>query len=123
MSPQKSVSGLLIKLGAEAPSSIAIVDPNGELTYQHLDRRSRSIAAHLRKRGIRSEEVVSVFLPRSAVQIVAILGVLRAGAACLPLDESEPPRRLNSILEDGNPRLVITSRALEAHIQKIQTDR
>src|SRR6185503_6111067 len=106
---------ILKDFSKQAPSSIAIVDGKIELTYQQLQQRAGLIAAHLLKLGIGAEDVVGVHLPRSANQVVAMLGVLNAGAACLPLDTSEPPLRLNTILEDSIPRIIITEHSFKDH--------
>jgi non-ribosomal peptide synthetase component F len=113
---------LLRDLAVHSPGKIAIVDSNVKLTYQELQRQVALIALHLREYGTRAEDVVGVFLRRGAGQIVAMLGILEAGAACLPLDASEPPLRLNSILQDSNPRLVITDEHLKVHLQYASAD-
>src|SRR5205085_415339 len=97
--------------------STAIVDSNVKLTYQQLHRQAGLIALHLREYGARAGYVVGVHLHRSANQVGAMLGVLKAGAACLPLDTSEPPLRLKTILEDSSPRIIITERSLKDHLQ------
>ena len=120
--PRESMAGLLRDLAVQSPGSIAIVDSNTKLTYQQIHQQAGLIALHLREHGIGAEDVVGVFLHRSANQVLAMLGVLKAGAACLPLDTSEPPLRLKPILEDGNPRLVITDHSLKAHLQDTHAD-
>jgi acyl-CoA synthetase (AMP-forming)/AMP-acid ligase II/acyl carrier protein len=120
--PRKSMARLLSDLAVESPSSVAIVDSNVKLSYQQIHQQAGLIALRLREYGIRAEDVVGVFLNRSADQVVAMLGVLKAGAACLPLDTSEPPLRLKSILQDGNPRLLISDHSLKAHLQDAPAD-
>lgn len=120
--PHESMARLLRDLAVQSPNSIAIVDSNVKLTYQQLHQQAGLIALHLREYGIRAEDVVGVFLDRSANQVVAMLGILKAGAACLPLDTSEPPLRLKSILQDSNPRLLITGHSLEVNLQDTSAD-
>lgn len=115
--PHKSMARLLRDLAVQSPDSIAIVDSTVKLTYQQLHQQAGLIALHLSEYGIRAEDVVGVFLHRNADQVVAMLGILKAGAACLPLDTSEPPLRLKSILQDSNPRLLITDHSLKVHLQ------
>ena len=110
----KSMARLLRDLAVQSPGSTAIVDSNVKLTYQQLHRQAGLIALHLREYGARAGYVVGVHLHRSANQVGAMLGVLKAGAACLPLDTSEPPLRLKTILEDSSPRIIITERSLKA---------
>jgi acyl-coenzyme A synthetase/AMP-(fatty) acid ligase/acyl carrier protein len=120
--PYKSMAQLLRDLAIQSPGAIAIVDSNVKLTYQQLHQQAGLIALRLREYGIRAEDVVGVFLNRSANQVVAMLGILKTGAACLPLDTSEPPLRLKSILQDINPRLLITDHSLKAHLQDTPAD-
>ncbi len=113
----KNIPQLLKDMAVQSPDSTAIVASNVKLTYPQLHQQASLIALRLRESGVRAEDIVGVHLPRSANQIVAMLGVLKAGAACLPLDISEPPLRLKTILEDSNHRLVITERLLKEHFQ------
>lgn len=89
------------------PNAVAIRHRTGELSYQELDQHSARIARHLVARGIGPEDCVGLALPRTPHTIAAILGVLRAGAAYLPLDPSYPAARLNQITENAKPRLII----------------
>ena len=120
--PLKHMAGLLRDLAVQSPGSIAVVDLNVKLTYQQLHQQAGLIARRLREHGIGAEDVVGVFLQRSASQVVAMLGVLKSGAACLPLDTAEPPLRLKSILQGGNPRLLITDHSLKVHLQDTPAD-
>lgn len=115
--PIAHLARVLLDLAVESPSSIAIVDSSDKLTYEQLHRQTDLIALHLCQYGIKPEDVVGVLLHRSASQIAVMLGILNAGADCLPLDASEPPLRLKSILRDSNPRLLITNHALKASVQ------
>jgi acyl-CoA synthetase (AMP-forming)/AMP-acid ligase II len=115
----------LLQQGSHARTSLtstAVIDSNAKLTYQQLHRQAGLVALHLREYGIRPEEVVGLFLHRSANQVVALLGILMAGAACLPLDPAEPPRRLKTILQDSNPRLLISDQSLKVHLQDTSGD-
>jgi acyl-coenzyme A synthetase/AMP-(fatty) acid ligase/acyl carrier protein len=115
--PHQSIARLLRDSAVQSPGSTAIVDSDVKLTYQQLHQQVGLIALRLREYGLRAEEVVGVYLHRSANQIAAMLGVLKAGAACLPLDTSEPPLRLKAILEDCNHRVLITERSLKDHLR------
>jgi len=120
--PYKSITRLVSDLAVQSPGSIAIMDSNIKLTYQQLDQQSGSIARQLREHGIGAEDVVGVFLHRSINQVIAALGILKAGAVCLPLDVQEPPLRLKSIIQDSNPRLLITDQSLKVHLQDAPAD-
>jgi amino acid adenylation domain-containing protein len=80
------------------------VSASGTLSYAELAARAGGVAALLRERGAGPESVVAICLDRSPEMVAAILGVLAAGAAYLPLDPHDPPRRLEALLEDAGAR-------------------
>ncbi|WP_182905608.1 non-ribosomal peptide synthetase [Microbispora sp. H13382] len=84
------------------------------LSYGELRRRSVAVAAALRARGVGPESMVAVYFERSADLVVAVLGVLEAGAAYVPLDPAYPAERVAAVVADARPALVLTSRALAA---------
>ncbi|MEV4515489.1 amino acid adenylation domain-containing protein [Dactylosporangium sp. NPDC049525] len=89
------------------PYATAVAWPGGAWTYAELDERAARVAGRLRRRGVRPETVVAVSLPRSQHLLAAILGVLRAGAAYLPLDPDLPPARRAELLADARVTHVI----------------
>ncbi|HEX8273213.1 MAG TPA: amino acid adenylation domain-containing protein [Longimicrobiaceae bacterium] len=97
---------------AAAPDRVAVEGGDGALTYAELDRRAGAVAAGLRARGIGPESRVAIFVDRSAGMLAALLGVLKAGGAYLPLDPAYPADRIAYILEDSGARAVLTERAL-----------
>ncbi len=80
------------------------------LTYAELNDRSARLARRLRALGVGLEDRVGLWAERSVDLIAALLGILRAGAAYLPLDPSHPPERLAWMLEDGGARILLTDR-------------
>ncbi|UNZ21240.1 non-ribosomal peptide synthetase [Streptomyces sp. 891-h] len=110
--PTTTLADLFARQAARTPERIAVTDGDGEagaqLTYAELNARANRLAHHLIALGAGPEELVALALPRSATQIVALLAVLKAGAAYLPLDLAHPQARLASTLEDARPRLVMT---------------
>jgi len=78
------------------------------LTYAQLDRASARLARRLHDHGVQRGDIVALALPRSVELIVALLAVQRAGAAYLPLDVQHPPARLQGLLEDAKPRVLLT---------------
>ncbi|NJP83106.1 AMP-binding protein, partial [Streptomyces sp. AA8] len=78
---------------AARPDAVAVVDGARSWSYAQLDSASDRIARRLREQGVGPEDVVAVLLPRGAVQIAAVLGVTKTGAAFLPVDPSYPRRR------------------------------
>ncbi|HEX2188124.1 MAG TPA: amino acid adenylation domain-containing protein [Longimicrobiaceae bacterium] len=93
---------------AEAPGSVAVVCGGARLTYGELERRSGELAAELRRRGAGPETRVALRMERSPDLVVAMLAVLRAGAAYLPIDPATPAARVEGILEDSGAALVVT---------------
>ena len=88
------------------------------LTYAELDRRSSGLAQHLRALGAGPEVLVGILTERSLDMVVAILAVLKAGAAYVPMDTSFPEERLAFMHEDANLRLVLTQRGLVSKLPR-----
>jgi len=89
------------------PNSVAVEYENVTLTYAELDRRANQLARYLRKRGAEVEGRVAVCLKRSLELPVALLAVLKAGAACVPLDPNYPEERLELMLRDAAPAVLL----------------
>lgn len=98
---------LLHELVAPASDAIAVASEDGALTYDELHRRSNRLAHALRDRGVGPDVLVGVALRSSARRVVALLAVLKAGGAYLPIDPEYPPQRLALMLEDSGVAHVI----------------
>ncbi|MFJ9861358.1 amino acid adenylation domain-containing protein [Streptomyces albogriseolus] len=109
--PDTTVGGLVEEQTARTPDATAVVADDVTLTYRELDTRAGRLAAELVRRGVGPESLVAVSLPRSAELVVALLAVLKAGGAYLPVDPRYPGHRLRAILEDARPCLVLTDSA------------
>jgi amino acid adenylation domain-containing protein len=94
----------------QTPEAVAVVCGGQQLSYQELDRRASRLARYLVARGAGPEQVVAVALPRSERLITALLAVLKAGAAYLPLDLDYPAERIGFMLTDARPALLVTDR-------------
>jgi amino acid adenylation domain-containing protein len=89
--------------------AIAIVDGDTKYTYRSLELVTDKLAAALiSKKGIRPGDIVAVNAVRSAQVIIAVIGILKAGAAFLPIDGSQPASRIQTILDDAAPVLILT---------------
>jgi amino acid adenylation domain-containing protein len=97
---------------ARTPDATAVSHRGDVLTYAGLERRAAGLARALRRRGVGPETRVGVCLERTPRLVVALLAVLRAGGACVPLDPALPRERLARMCEDAEVSLVLTSAAL-----------
>ncbi|WP_144569749.1 non-ribosomal peptide synthetase, partial [Bacillus pseudomycoides] len=94
------------------PDTVAVVDGNQQLTYRELNEKANQLAHYLQKCGIGTESLVGLCFQRSVEMIVGLMGILKAGAAYVPLDPSYPESRLRYILEDTGIQVLVTSEAL-----------
>jgi len=92
---------------AQVPRARAVVTAEAELSYAQLDERAERVAASLRARGIGVGDVVGLCLPRTERMPLAVLGVLKAGAAYLPLEPDYPAERLRYLVADSGAALVL----------------
>jgi len=107
-----SFSDLFDAQVAKSPNAIALICGEQKLTYQELDERANRLAGYLNSLGVQPDAPVGVCITRSLDMVVAILGVVKAGGAYLPLDPAYPVDRLSFILEDACARIVVTQSAL-----------
>ncbi|HEU4323407.1 MAG TPA: amino acid adenylation domain-containing protein [Roseiflexaceae bacterium] len=100
---------LIAEQVARTPEATALVVGEQHLSYRELDRRANRLAHHLRAQGIGPEQFVGIYTGRTAELVVAVLGVLKAGAAYVPLDPAYPPERLAIMLADSRAPVVLTT--------------
>ena len=105
---------------ARTPDAIALEFEDERLSYAELDERANAVAWRLRGLGIEPGALVAVCLERSADLVVALLGVLKAGCAYLPLDPGFPSQRLGFILEDASVACLVTESSLRARLPETQ---
>jgi amino acid adenylation domain-containing protein len=93
---------------ARAPGAVAVVFEGRRLSYGQLNERANRLARYLVGRGVGPEQLVAVAVPRSELLVVALLAVVKAGAAYLPVDPGYPAERIRVMFEDARPGCVLT---------------
>ncbi|HEY2391524.1 MAG TPA: amino acid adenylation domain-containing protein [Candidatus Angelobacter sp.] len=112
--PQKSLANtsfvhdIIAQVAQKQPNEIAIEGEGIAVSYGKMLTEADRLARQLRDRGIGPESIVAILMEHSPELIVAILGVLRAGAAYLPIDPTLPQERIAYMLEDSHARLLLT---------------
>ena len=102
------------------PDAVAVVYQEKQFTYAQVDEISDRIAAFIAAKGLGTENVVSVLIPRCEWMAIASLGVLKAGCAYQPLDPSYPQERLNFMMQDASAKLLIADEALRDIVNEYQ---
>lgn len=111
-----TVHQLFSQQAALTPDAPAVFCNSHWLTYEELEHKSNQLAKTLQQLKVTPETLVAVCLERHAGLIVALLGILKAGAAFVPLDPSFPGDRLEYMLKDSNPTIIITEDAIVTQI-------
>ncbi len=96
------------------PNEVAVVFADRQLTYQELNDRANQFAHYLQSLGIKTESLVGISIERSLEMVVGLLGILKAGAAYIPLDPTYPPDRVAYIIANSAAELLITTSNLLA---------
>ncbi|MEW9612478.1 amino acid adenylation domain-containing protein [Shinella sp. S4-D37] len=91
------------------PDAIAVIDDERSLTYGELDKASAHLADRIADAGAKPGSPVAVLLPKGWRQVVAVLGILKAGAAYMPVDPALPRKRIEMLLEDSGATLALTA--------------
>ncbi|MFL6193141.1 MAG: amino acid adenylation domain-containing protein, partial [Thermoanaerobaculia bacterium] len=115
---EASIHELFEEQARKTPGAVALRFGGSRLTYAELDARAGALAAHLVGAGVGPDRLAALCLERSAEAIVAILAVLKAGGAFVPLDPAYPSERLAFMLEDTAAPVLITRRGLLARLPK-----
>ncbi|MFF5258096.1 amino acid adenylation domain-containing protein [Actinomadura viridis] len=109
--PEGSLPDLFEAQAARTPDAIALISAGQEWTYAELDERASRVAHWLIRRGAGPESTVGVVMERSADQIAVLLGVVKAGAAYVPVDPAYPAERIAFMLADARPVAVVCTNA------------
>ncbi|MEH2283675.1 MAG: amino acid adenylation domain-containing protein [Nostoc sp.] len=96
----------------KTPDAIAVVFEDQQLTYRELNAKANQLAHYLCSLGVKPEVLVGICVERSLYMIIGLLGILKAGGGYIPLDPSYPKERLAYMLEDSQPRVLLTQQQL-----------
>jgi len=110
--PAEPIHGLFETQVRANPEAVALVCEERQLSYRQLNRRANHLARQLLALGVQPDERVAICAERSLDMIVGLLGVLKAGAAYVPIDPAHPADRMAFMLQDSQPRALLTQTAL-----------
>jgi len=117
----KTVVDLFEAQAKETPHEIALVYAEASLSYHELNERAGQLAMYLTQQGVDKNAAIAICLDRSLEMVIAILGVLKMGAAYLPLDPSYPIERLDYIMEDSGAEWVLTKEEIREFLPESKT--
>ncbi|HKY90551.1 MAG TPA: amino acid adenylation domain-containing protein, partial [Nevskiaceae bacterium] len=115
----RTVPELFAEQAALAPDAHAVVAGTNRLTYRQLDEASNRLAAELVARGVGPGMLAGFFLTRSTDLVIALMAILKCGAAYVPLDPSNPPQRLAYIVGDAQLAALITRESLAGRLEGV----
>lgn len=110
---QASIQELFEQQVAQNPDAVAVVFNNQQLTYRELNGRANQLANYLQKFGVKPEVLVGVYLERSIETFIAVLAVIKAGGAYLPLAPEYPQERIAWMLKDAKPFVILSQEYLK----------
>nr|QEO73558.1 AMP-dependent synthetase and ligase [uncultured bacterium] len=108
-----SVPALFEQQATRTPDAVALVTDAGEVTYRDLNASANKLARHLADLGVGRESRVALFMDRSADAVMALLAVLKAGAAYVPLHASYPAERIRWVVEDTAAMVLVTDKTVD----------
>ena len=116
----KCLHQLFEEQAARTPDQVAVAFEGRQLSYHELNERANQLAAHLQAVGVGPEDLVAIYMERALEMVVALLGVLKAGAAYVPLDLTYPTERLAFMLADAQVAVLLTQERLSAQLSEQQ---
>lgn len=112
----KTIPQLFEEQASLTPGRAAVIYEDQSLSFAELNQKANRIANYLLSLGVQTEDCVAICLERSTEILVAILGILKAGAAYVPLDSAYPAQRLHYILQETRARVVLTQKPLASSV-------
>jgi polyketide synthase PksJ len=115
---EKTIHGLFEEQAVRSPENTAVIDVEQlKISYGELNRKAEHWAYVLRQKGVVPGTIVGILIERSIEMIIGILGILKAGAAYLPLSIEYPEERIKYILEDSNAKVLLVASTAQAEIE------
>lgn len=118
----KVIHDFLVYHAMHSPNRIAVQFQDETLTYKELDMRANALACRLQAQGVREETIVGLVSERSLEMIVGIYGILKAGAAYLPLDMGHPKERIQYIIQDAQVSTIVEGYVTQTSIHEMLPD-
>ncbi|NOR69055.1 MAG: amino acid adenylation domain-containing protein, partial [Methylomarinum sp.] len=111
-SQEKYIHQLIEDQVQRTPNSIAVVFADQSMTYVELNNKANQLAHYLKAQGVGPDVLVGILMERSLEMVIGLLGIMKAGGAYVPLDPDYPKDRLDFMLHDIDPPIILTQKAL-----------
>jgi amino acid adenylation domain-containing protein/non-ribosomal peptide synthase protein (TIGR01720 family) len=118
----KTIIDLFKEQVAVRPHAAAVIFKDDVLTFKELDERSNQLARYLQARGLKPEMLVPICIERSVEMLVGIFGILKSGAAYVPIDPEYPMERITYMLDDTNAEILLGSSSIQSKLAGSQAD-
>ncbi len=113
----KTIQQLFEEQVAKTPDEIAVICQDSKVTYDELNTKANQLAIILRQMGVESDHIVGIMVERSLEMLIGIFGILKAGAAYLPLDPKNPKNRIEYMLKDSGTKILLTQLKLQDTVE------
>lgn len=115
--PNKTVYELFEEQANLTPNEVALEFKEKVLTYKELNEKSNQLANYLREKGVKKGSIVGIMMTHTFELVIGILGVLKAGAAYIPIDTNYPIERINYVLQDSESHMILTNFQVEDELK------
>ncbi|MBK8552375.1 MAG: amino acid adenylation domain-containing protein [Ignavibacteria bacterium] len=115
----KSIVDLFEEQVMKTPDADAVVFEGKTLTYRQLNERSNNLAHYLRSKGVKEDTMVPLYIERGLDMMTGLMGILKAGAAYVPVDTDLPSERISFILQDTSAKIIVSSKQSSSILRSI----
>ncbi|MBC8757651.1 amino acid adenylation domain-containing protein [Kordia sp. YSTF-M3] len=120
VSAEKCIHEVFEEIAEKYPHKIAVSHNDESISYANLNKKSNALAQSIQKRGILPDAIIGIYMNRSIESIIAVLGILKAGAAFLPLDVNYPTARISYIIQNSKLKIVLTKKEVHEKLQTVK---